>query len=164
MRRSLWIAAVVGMACWPLAAAAAEEARLRVDIVGEDGAQVHLDLSAGWLKGWLEFADIDCKAEVDAPTRAMAASLAAQGEGGFYEFDQADGDHVLARRARGELRLEVRDDDRERSVVEMPWTLAECWLLGREPRGGLGRVLARDGLHVRVESHDGADRLRLSLD
>jgi hypothetical protein len=158
-----WIAAIAGMLALPLAALAAEP-RLRVDIIGENGGQVHLDLSASWLKSWLEFADVDCKADVDPSTRAMAASLAAQGEGGVYEFDQRDGDHVLARRARGELRLEVREPDRDRSVVEFPWALAECWLLGREPQEGLGRALTRDGFHVRIESHDGEERVRLSLD
>lgn len=163
MRVRPWIAALVGTIALPLSAAAAEP-RLRLDVVSDDGAEVHLDLSASWLKSWLEFADVDCRAEVDSPTRAMAVSLAAQGEGGVYEYEQRDGDHVLARRARGELRLEVRERDRDRSVVELPWSLAECWLLGREPQGGIGRALARDGLHVRIEAHDGEDRVRVSLD
>jgi len=163
MRQLLRIAALVGSICLP-AAAIAGEPRLRVDIAGDDGSQVHLDLTLGWLKGALAFADVDCRAHVDAPTRAMATSLAAQGEGGFYEYDQRDGDRVTARRARNELRLEVREHDGDRSIIELPWPLAECWLLGREPAGGLVNALSKDGLRVRIDAHDGEDRVRLSLD
>jgi hypothetical protein len=117
--------------------------------------------SAGWRRS--STADLECDADTDRETRRMARSLDRQGEGGVYEFEDDDGDQVVARRVKGALKIESRDNDGETAKVEMPWPLAECLFLGREPHGGLSRALGDGDFKVRVESSDG-DRVSIDVD
>jgi hypothetical protein len=93
----------------------------------------------------------------------MAERLDRGGDGSSYRFRDEDGDPVLATRRAGRLRLETTDEDGERSTVELPWSVAECFLLGREPRGGFGELL-RDGLRIRVEERDGESKVDVRID
>jgi hypothetical protein len=129
--------------------------RLRVHISGEDGDRLDLDLSLGWVAALVDWADVECEAETDRRTRRMAQSLDRQGEGGVYEFVDDDGEEVVARRVEGTLRIESREKRGEHAKVEIPWPLAECLLLGREPDGGLARALERGNFRVRIEGEDG---------
>jgi hypothetical protein len=95
----------------------------------------------------------------------MMQSLAGQGEGGVYRFvDEDDGDQVVARRSRGALKIESTGGDGERAVVEMPWEVAQCLMLGVEPPGDLGRRIARGDARLRVDVRDRDGRVRVSLD
>jgi len=132
---------------------------LRID--GDDGGRVDVDLSLGWLATFLDWSDFECEADTDADTRRMARSLDRQGEGGVYEFEDDDGDEVVARRKDGALKIESKDHDGEIAKVEMPWPLAECLFLGREPHGGMARALERGDFKIRVEGKDGG---RVSVD
>lgn len=165
IRRSARLAALAAaLTLLPAAAFAGSDSstfHLRVD--GDDGGRVDLDLSLGWLAAFADWADFECEVDTDSDTRRMARSLDRQGEGGVYEFEDDDGDEVVARRMKGALKIENRDADGELSKVEMPWPLAECLFLGREPRGGLGRALAKGDFKIRVESDDG-DRVSIEVD
>ena len=138
-----------------------DKSNLRLHIKGEDGGKLDLDLSLGWLASLVDWADIECDTQTDRQTRRMAQSLDRQGEGGVYEFENQDGDDVVARRVKSTLRIESREEHGELSTVEMPWPLAECLFLGREPRGGLAKALADGNFKVRIESSDGS---KISVD
>lgn len=150
----------------PVAAFAGEHGstfHLRVD--GDDGGRVDLDISLGWLATFVDWADLDCDVDTDSDTRRMARSLDRQGEGGVYEFEDDDGDRVVARRVKGALKIQSKDEEGELSKVEMPWPLAECLFLGREPHGGLGRALSKGEVKIRVEGNDGdGDRITVDID
>lgn len=133
----------------------------RLRITGSDGDRVDLDLSLGWIASLVDWADVECDADTDADTRRMARSLDRQGEGGVYEFEDDDGDEVVARRVKGSLRIESRERKGETAKVEMPWPLAECLFLGREPKGGLAGALRSGDFRVRVEGSDGG---KVSID
>ena len=139
----------------PAAAFGDDGARFRLHISGDDGDKVDLDLSLGWVAALADWADVECDADTDRETRRMAQSLDRQGEGGVYEFDDDDGDHVVARRVRGTLRIESREKRGDLAKVEIPWPLAECLMLGREPAGGLARALEKGDFRVRIEGGDG---------
>jgi len=164
-RRSARLAALAAaLTLFPAAAFAGSDGstfHLRVD--GDDGGRVDLDLSLGWLAAFVDWADLDCEVDTNSDTRRMARSLDRQGDGGVYEFEDDDGDEVVARRVKGALKIESRDADGELSKVEMPWPLAECLFLGREPHGGLGRALSRGDIRIRVEG-DGGDRVTIDVD
>lgn len=160
--RALALAAVCSLLP-ALAAASDSRPNLRLHITSDDGDRVDIDLSVGWLASLLDWADVDCDADTDRDTRKMAQSLDRQGDGSRYEFVDDDGDVVVARRESGVLLLDTRDDDGEVAHVEIPWPLAECLFLGREPKEGLGRALVRDGLRIRVDGDDG-ERVRISID
>jgi hypothetical protein len=138
----------------PAEAGAAPES-LRILVEGGDGGRVDIELPAGWVTRLLAAATVDCREADDARMRRMAADLERQGEGGVHVFRGRDEREVVGRRVRGALKIETRDDDGERVTVEMPWVLAQCFLLGEPPREGIARALARSGLRVRV---DGAGR------
>lgn len=154
----------LAVALLPAALAADSGPSFKLEVDGDDGERVRLELSAGWLSALVRHATIDCEASDDRRTRRMAEALDRGGEGSVYEFENRDGDEVVARRTRGQLVLETRDRGGDHAVVEMPWRLAECWMLGREPAGGFARWLADEGLSLRVDSRDGEDRVRISLD
>ena len=163
-RRSARLAALAAaLTLLPTAAfAGGDRSTLHLHVDGDDG-KVDLDLSLGWLATFIDWADLECDTHTDADTRRMAKSLDRQGEGGVYEFEDDDGDAVVARRVKGALKIESRDDDGEVSKVEMPWPLAECLFLGREPKGGLGRALGDGDVRIRVEGKDG-DRVTVDVD
>lgn len=142
-----------------------EAARLKIQIDGEDGSSVRLDVGAGWLAGLIEAVDVECESEAEGDERAMMLSLRSQGEGGVYRYREDDeGDDVVARRSRGALKIESTDRDGERSTVEMPWEVAECLLMGVDPPGDLGRRIARGEARMRLDLRDGDGRVRISLD
>ncbi|HSM13380.1 MAG TPA: hypothetical protein VLA66_04875 [Thermoanaerobaculia bacterium] len=141
-----------------------DHATLKVHVEGEDGESVHFELGSGWLGALISAVDIECDAEGDAETRRMMKSLREQGEGGFYRFEDDDGDDVVARRRKGQLRIETREEDGERAVVEMPWEVAECLLLGVDPPGDLGRRIAAGEAATKSDVRDGDGRVRISLD
>jgi hypothetical protein len=150
-----------------VALATDDDANLRVRISGSDGGRLDIDLPLDWITSFVDWADVECDAEPDRETRRMAQSLDRQGEGGVYEFEDDDGDEVVARRAKGMLRIESRSESREQrgelAKVEMPWPLAECLILGREPAGGLARALESGDFRVRIEGGDGG-RISIDLD
>jgi hypothetical protein len=125
---------------------------------------VHLSFSGDWLGGLIESLHVSCQAEADQRTRAMMESLDADGEGAVYEFTEDDGDHVVARRLRGQLVLETREHDGDRATVEMPWPAARCLLLGVTPEGDLGRRVADGKARLRLDLSDHDGRVRIRLD
>jgi hypothetical protein len=141
-----------------------EPRRLRIEIDDRDGERIDLEISTGWLGALLEKVDIDCEATDDRRTRRMARHLDNAGEGSRYRYYDQDGDDVLALRRDGRLRLETLSEDGDQAVVEMPWEAAECFLLGRQPEGGIGRLIAREGLRLKVDSRDDDGRVRVWLD
>jgi len=163
-KRWILVAAAALLVTLPRPSLAESDSRLRLDVESSSGDHVHLDLGTGWLTSLIAAADVTCEGSDDRRTRRMAHELSRQGEGGVYEFRDRDGDAVTARRSRGQLILETRRGDGDRAVVEMPWLLAECTMLGREPEGGLTRYLRREGLSLKVDAHDGGDHVRLSFD
>lgn len=164
-RRSARLAALAAaLTLIPAAAfASGDGSTFHLHVDSDDGDKVDIDLSLGWLATFVDWADIECDADTDADTRRMARSLDRQGERGVYEFEDDDGDQVVARRVGGRLKIESRDDDGELSKVEMPWPLAECLFLGREPKGGLGRALSKGDFRIHVQSDDG-DRVTVDVD
>lgn len=148
----------------PTAVGADSDGSFQLEVDGDDGEHVRIELSTGWIAALVRHATIDCEGSDDRRTRRMAEELDRRGEGGVYEFEDRDGDEVLARRSRGQLILETRERGGERAVVEMPWVLAECWMLGREPAGGLARWIAEKGFDLRVDARDGDERVRIALD
>jgi hypothetical protein len=164
IRRSLGLAALgAALALLPPAAfGAGDDPTFHLRIDGDD-AKIDVDLSLGWLAAFVDWSDFDCEVDTDRDTRRMAKSLDRQGEGGVYEFEDDDGDRVRARRVDGTLKIESRDAGGEVARVEMPWPLAECLFLGREPAGGLARALERGEFRVRVDGRDG-DRLTIDVD
>jgi len=163
--RHRWIPAALALfLAAPAVSLADSDSHLRLRIDGEDGGQINLDLSSSWLSSLLAAADITCDGSDDRQTRRMARELSRRGEGGVYEYRDHDGDRIVARRSRGQLILETRHRDGDRGVVELPWVLAECTMLGREPEGGLGRYLQREGLSLRIDARDGDGRVRLTFD
>jgi len=164
-------AGMLGLAPLALAAPASAGAEketpptLRIRVEDDDGSRVNVDLSAGWLGAIVEAADIECEAESDRQARAMMESLDRQGEGGVHRFiDEDDGDQVVARRSRGALKLESTGRDGEVAVVEMPWEVAQCLVMGVEPPGDLGPRIARGDARLRVDVRDRDGRVRVSLD
>jgi len=138
--------------------------RLRIQVEDDDGSRVDVDLGAGWLAALVDAADFECEADGDRQALAMMESLDAQGEGGVHRYLDDDGDRVIARRSRGALKLESTGRDGEISVVEMPWDVARCLILGVEPPGDLGRRIASGDAKLRVDVRDRGGRVRLSLD
>lgn len=127
---------------------------LHLEVRGDDGDNVDLHLSSGWLGALISTARIDCDADSDGDARRMMESLREQGEGGVWKDRERDGDQVLARRAKGMLKIQSTDGDGDRSYVEMPWEVAECLMLGVEPPGDLGRRLARGEAKFRIQVDD----------
>ncbi|KAB2966399.1 MAG: hypothetical protein F9K18_05675 [Thermoanaerobaculia bacterium] len=138
---------------------------LKIRVEGEDGSRVSVDVATGWLGAILDAADIECEAGADRQARAMMESLAAQGEGGVYRFeDEDDGDRVLARRSRGALKIESTGRDGEVALIEMPWEAAQCLMMGVDPAGDLGRRIARGDAQLRVDVRDREGRVRISFE
>jgi hypothetical protein len=163
-RQPLRYAVALAAALLPAALAADSGPTFRLEVDGDDGEHVRLELEAGWLTSIVRHATFDCDGADDRRTRRMAEALDRGGEGAVFEFEDRDGDHVVARRSRGQLILVTRERGGDRAVVEMPWKLAECWMLGREPAGGFADWLADEGLTLRVDARDGDGRVRFSFD
>lgn len=132
-------------------------ASLHLEVKGDDGENVDLHISSGWFGALVSAAALDCDGDADGDARRMMQSLRAQGEGGVWKDRDRDGDEVLARRAKGMLKIEAAEDDGGKAYVEMPWEVAECLMLGIEPAGDLGRRLARGEakFRIQVDDHDG---------
>lgn len=159
-------AVVLGLAA--AAPSAGEDERalsLKVEVEGEDGERVSFSISSSGLAGLISRADfdLDCEGADDRQTRRMMVLLAEKGEGAIYRGEDDDGDPLVGRRRGGQLHIESRDDDGERAEIEMPWPLAECLLLGREPEGGLRRALDRGDLELRIDARDEGGRVRISI-
>lgn len=163
-RKALFACSLAVALALPFAASADDGTSLRLEVESDDGDQVRLELASGWLSALVRHATIDCDGSDDRRTRRMARELDRRGEGGVYEFVDSDGDRVVARRSRGQLILETTDDDGDRAVVEMPWALAECWMLGREPAEGLAGIVSDGGLALRIDARDGRDHVHISVD
>lgn len=151
------------------APALAEEAKSRPSfallVTGEDGDNVRLEINSHWLGALVSAAEIECEEADDRDVREMMASLRRQGEGGVYEYrDRDDGDRVLARRSRGLLKLETRDRDGDRAIVEMPWETADCLMGGVPPEGDLGDRIVKGLASLKVDARDGESRVRLSIE
>ena len=145
-------------------AASDSPTRLQVKVDDERGGGVDLEIAASWIGNLLDTLDIDCDSSADRETRRMAEHLDRAGDGGRYRFRDHDGDDVVALRKGGQLRIETTGDDGDRAVVEMPWRLAECFLLGREPEGGVGRLLKSDGFRLRIDAEDGDSQVVVRID
>lgn len=163
-KKAMFASCLAAVLAMPLAAHADPRTTLRLEVESDDGEEVRIELASGWLSALARHATIDCDGSDDRRTRRMARTLDRRGEGSVYEFVDSDGDQVVARRARGQLILETTDEDGDRAVVEMPWVLAECWMLGRQPADGLAGLLSDGGLALRIDARDGGDRVHVSLD
>ncbi|MGH7858325.1 MAG: hypothetical protein ACREQY_13460 [Candidatus Binatia bacterium] len=163
-RTAVLVALAAALTLSPAAALAADDdSSFRLHISGEDGGRLDLDLPLGWIASFVDWADVECDADTDRKVRRMMQSLDRQGEGGVYEFEDDDGDEVVARRVKGTLRIENREQRGEVAKVEMPWPLAECLILGREPEGGLARALKSGDFRVQIEGADGG-KLTIDVD
>ncbi len=158
----LALAAALLLSPSTLSAAAGERpeespASLHLEVTGDDGERVDLQLSSGWFGALVSAASFDCDGDADGDARRMMESLRAQGEGGVWKDRDRDGDEVLARRAKGMLKIEAAGDEGGKAYVEMPWEVAECLMLGVEPAGDLGRRVARGDakFRIRVDDRDG---------
>src|SRR4029450_2519346 len=120
-----------------------DDAKMSIKIETEDGAKIELETGGGWLQGLIGNADGRCEADRDRSPRQMMSSLTRQGEGGVYRGEDEDGGDFTARRRGGMLRIEKPDDDGNRTLVEMPWDVAECLMSGIEPKGDIRGRLAR---------------------
>jgi hypothetical protein len=132
----------------------ASHATLHIEVEGADGENVDLHLSSGWLGALISTASIDCDADADRDARRMMESLREQGEGGVWKDRDRDGDQVLARRAKGMLKIQTTETGGDRSYLEMPWEVAECLMLGIEPAGDLGRRIASGAAKFRIQVED----------
>lgn len=144
-----------------------EPASFSLHVESAEGDEVRIEASSGWLGALIAAADVECEGDADGQTRAMMEDLRRQGEGGIHRYrDEDDGDLVIGRRARGSLKLETRGDDGDRAVVEMPWEVAECLMMGIDPPGDLGRRIARGEakLSIDVREGDAGDRVTLRLE
>lgn len=144
-----------------------EPASFSLHVESAEGDEVRIEASSGWLGALIAATDVECEGDADRQTRAMMEDLRRQGEGGFHRYrDEDDGDLVIGRRARGSLKLETRGDDGDRAVVEMPWEVAECLMMGIDPPGDLGRRIARGEakLSIDVREGDAGDRVTLRLE
>lgn len=163
-RRSLRIVLAAGLISLPATLSADSDPSFHLEVHSDDGNEVRLELSSGWLSALVSRLDIDCDGSDDRRTRRMAEALDRSGEGGIYEFEDRDGDAVVARRTRGQLILETTERGGDKAVVEMPWPLAECLMLGREPAGGFSRWMSLEGFQLKVDARDGEDRVRIRFD
>jgi len=139
--------------------------RIRIHVADEDGEKLDLRIESGWIGALASMVGIECEASGDSRTLRMARRLDRGGEGTSYRFRDHDGDEVLAVRRHGKLRIETRDaHDGDTAVVEMPWKVAECFLLGREPEGGIAAFISDEGFDLRVDSGDGYGRVHVHID
>lgn len=147
------------------AARAGDVPALRVDIHGESGASIQLNLPLDRLVDYVPGAraSLSCDGHSDRDTRRMMENLERGGENSTYRFEDDDG-VVTARRRGGQLLLEKTGDDNERGRVEMPWLLAECFLAGRPVQAEVRDLLGRGHrLLVDIRGEDGG-RVTISVD
>jgi len=169
MRQKITPYALVALAVLALPAAKAwagddkAELELRIEHDGEE--KINLQIGSTWLGGLLAMAEIECDASGDRDVRRMMASLRDQGEGGVFEYvDRHDGDRVLARRSRGNLKIETYGNDGERATVEMPWETADCLMGGVAPAGALGDRIAKGLADLKIDVRDDDSRVRLKIE
>jgi hypothetical protein len=142
----------------------AEPAKFSLHVESAEGDEVRIEASSGWLGALIATADIECDGDADGQSRRMMEDLRRQGEGGFHRYrDEDDGDLVIGRRSRGALKLETRGDDGDRAIVEMPWEVAECLMMGIDPPGDLGRRIARGEAKLSIDVREGDDGDRVTL-
>ncbi len=155
------VALLMGSLTGPGPVAAGDEAKLSIKVETDEGSKIELTTGGGFLQGLIRGADVCCEADDDRETRRMMSSLARQGEGAVYRgTDEDDGDFV-ARRRGGMLRIEKAQDDGKRTLIEMPWDVAQCLMAGVEPKGDLARRLARGEAKLRFET--GGDGASVSI-
>ena len=133
-------------------AVAGDDARMSIRIQTDEGARIELETGADWLQGVLASVDVTCEADDEPATRRMMSSLTRLGEGGVYRGEDEDGGELVARRRGGMLRIDKAGEDGERTLVEMPWEVAQCLMAGVEPAGPLGKRLARGEAKLRFET------------
>ncbi len=152
----------------PAAPAAADDdtkTRLEVDIEQDGEETLHLQIGSSWLGALLAAAEIDCERSQDRDVRKMMDSLRARGEGAVFEYrDRDDGDRVLARRSRGNLKLETFGRDGERATVEMPWETADCLMGGTAPEGDLGERIMLGLADLKIDVRDDDSRVRVKIE
>jgi hypothetical protein len=145
----------------------AEPATFSLHVESAEGEEVRIEATSGWLGALIASADVECEGDSDRQARAMMEDLRRQGEGGVHRYrDEDDGDRVIGRRTRGALKLETRGEDGDVAVVEMPWEVAECLMLGIDPPGDLGRRIARGEAKLAIDVREGdtGDRVTLRLE
>jgi hypothetical protein len=157
----LHLAAALLLLAVPAAADDAETTRVEIQVEDDSGERLDLSIASSWLGPLVASLDLECEPTDDPDALRMAKNLDRGGRGSRYRFVDDDGDAVLAVREGDRLTLRTRGRDGESSTVEMPWSFAECFLLGREPKEGL---LAGDGLRLRVDDRDGESRVRIRID
>jgi hypothetical protein len=145
------------------AVAAEEPGRIEIEVEDETGETLDLEVASSWLGAVLQSFDIDCELADEPEVRRMAQRLDRGGEGTRYRFRDEQGADVVALRRHGRLLLEKSGEDGETATVEMPWRVAECLMLGREPEGGAAALFA-DGLRLRVDARDRESRVRVRID
>jgi hypothetical protein len=163
-RSSLTLLVVAAAALTAGVGRAADVPALRVDIHGESGASIQLNLPLDRLADWVPGAraSLSCEGAHDRDTRRLMEVLERSGENSSYRFEDDDG-VVIARRSGGQLLLE-KTDDGDRGRVEMPWLLAECFLGGRPVQAEVRDLLGHGHrLLVDIRGDDGG-RVRISVD
>jgi len=169
MRNSLVSSALAAFAVLALpavpAAAGDHGAEIEVNVEKDGEETLHLQIGSSWLAGLIAAAEIECDASGDRDVRRMMASLREQGEGGVYEYrDSDDGDRVLARRSRGNLKIETYGRDGDRATVEMPWATADCLMGGVAPAGELGDRITKGLANLKIDVRDDDSRVRLRIE
>ena len=107
---------------------------LKIDIEGEDGEHVSIDISSNLVEGiiaGLAESDMECDTTTDEDTLAMLQHLDRKGEGSKYSYTNEEGEKVKARRHKGQWEMEVVKAGEENTFISMPWSMAEC-MLGRD--------------------------------
>lgn len=153
--------------CVPAASPAVagdDDRQVAIKVETADESKVELETGAGWLSGLIANADVHCEVADEKSTREMMASLTRQGEGGVYRGEDADGTDFVARRRDGMLRIDKPEDDGKRTLVEMPWEVAQCLMADVEPSGDLGKRLARGEAKLRFETSDHGARVSIRLE
>jgi len=146
-----------------LAAPSLADSRLRVDVRGDDGGRLNIELPGSWARAILDAVEPDCEPADEAAVLRAMRTLDRKGQGASVRFVDRDGDRIRASREGGVLRLEVVDaDDGTEAEIEMPWRAAECWLLGREPEDGVAFLDRDEGFRFEIVSDDA--RIHVSID
>jgi hypothetical protein len=141
-----------------------DDGRVSIKVEREDGSKVEIETGSGWLSGLIAHADVDCEADDERSTREMMSSLTRQGEGGVYRGEDEDGVDFVAKRRDGMLRIDKPEDDGKRTLVEMPWEVAQCLMAGIQPAGDLGKRLARGDAKLRFETSNHGARVSIRLE
>lgn len=132
---------------------------MTIDIENADGENISISISSNLVDGILEGLsqnDMSCdESDLDPETRAMLEHLDRKGEGSKYSFTNDEGELIKARRRKGQWEMEVEKEDKENTIISMPWGMAEC-MLGRDVPAYSGK----DKLEFKIEQEGGV-RIRI---